>query len=242
MKGIRETIGRLATVLCSLDPRVSVFLVLVIGLQTWTLPPRGLALLGLGVVLVLTVLGAQDATKLRVARTYLALIAFWVVAQVILLVIQGASLAQGAVAGSILGGRLAILVSLGLILAMLASPRALGLALSWYSRPLLRKSAWKVALALALMVHFLPMVWTSIETTRSSISLRCPDLPWRKRATLIPQATIRALSQKTWEQTIAIAARRLDSADAWKATAKLNWWDLTVLCGLPLLVWSFSLL
>lgn len=242
MKGVRGTVGRLATALCSLDPRVSLFLVLVTGLQVWTIPPRGLALVGLGAVLLLTVLGAQDAIKLRVARTYFTLIAFWVAVQVLLQMIQGTPLAQGAFAGLILGVRLAILLSLGLILALLASPRALGLALSWYSRPLFRRSAWKVALALSLMVHFLPMVWASIETTRSSIALRCPDLPWRQRATLVPQATIRALSQKTWEQTIAIAARRLDSADAWKATAKLTWSDLTIVCGFPLLLWSLSLL
>jgi biotin transport system permease protein len=120
---------------------------------------------------------------------------------------------------------LATLFGLGLVLAATTSTRALGMAIGKLFRPVLGRNAWQVALALALMVHYLPLAWSTLSTIRSSIALRCPDLGWRRRVLLLPQAGIRTLAQTTWSQTLAVAARGLDGPEAWDHPMPLSWRD-----------------
>lgn len=137
-----------------------------------------------------------------------------------------AVLRQTAMEAALLGGRLCVLIGLGLLLALTTSPRQLGLALSWFLRPVLGKNAWKTALSLALMIHFLPLVQATFAQVKQTIKLRQPRRSRWERFLLVPQATLRLLAQKTWSQTVAVAARGLDSPEAWVPhfpPQPLNW-------------------
>ena len=135
-------------------------------------------------------------------------------------------LRQTAMDAALLGLRLCVLIGLGLLLALTTSPRQLGLALSWFLRPVLGKNAWKTALSLALMIHFLPLVQTTFAQVKQTIRLRQPKRSRWERVLLVTQATLRLLAQKTWSQTVAVAARGLDSPEAWVPhfpPQPLNW-------------------
>lgn len=124
-------------------------------------------------------------------------------------------LAHAARESALLGVRLTLLIGIGLALALAASPRALGLALVWLLRPVLGARAWQPALGVALMVHFLPMAQGTFTQVSRAADLRGP-LPLRRRAVLLPAAVLRILGQRTWTQTVAVAARGLDHPDAWQ--------------------------
>jgi biotin transport system permease protein len=128
---------------------------------------------------------------------------------------DGPLLAHAARESALLGTRLALLIGIGLALALAASPRALGLALVWLLRPVLGARAWQPALGVALMVHFLPMAQGTFTQISRAANLRGP-LPLRRRAVLLPAAVLRILGQRTWTQTVAVAARGLDRPEAWR--------------------------
>jgi biotin transport system permease protein len=114
------------------------------------------------------------------------------------------------------------LLLLGLVLALSSSARALGLAVAWAMRPFVgTERAWRIALALALMVHFLPTCLETMSQVREVVGLRCPDAGFFSRMRMIPQAVIRYLGQKTWNQTLAVASRGLENAAAWESD--FNW-------------------
>ena len=128
---------------------------------------------------------------------------------------DGPLLAHAARESALLGVRLALLIGIGLALALAASPRALGLALVWLLRPMLGARAWQPALGVALMIHFLPMAQGTFAQISRAADLSGP-LPLRRRAVLLPAAVLRILGQRTWTQTVAVAARGLDRPEAWQ--------------------------
>jgi biotin transport system permease protein len=118
---------------------------------------------------------------------------------------------------SLLGLRLAVLLLLGLCLSLAGSSRQYGLALTWALRPALGARAWKAGLALALLLHYLALCAETYGAVCATVRLRRPSGPAWRRALLTLQALLRVLGQKTWEQAVALAARRLDSPEAWTA-------------------------
>lgn len=231
---------RVAARIRALDPRVAILLAGVAGILTWQSGVVGLSIYALALVVLLGILSAPASIEAKVLRSYAVFVAFWLVLKLALDFLRDGIGAAALADAALLGFRLFVLLCVGLILTLLASPRALGLALAWYARPLLGRRAWRVALALSLMVHFLPMAWGVAATARETISRRCPELPWRRRALLLPQTTIRVLSQKTWEQTLAIAARGLDSAPAWSASSRWRAADVGVGVGITAALWALA--
>ncbi len=208
----------------SIDPRLKILLAGCFGVATWHVGPYALG--GYAFCLWLLCARADFFTRARwpMLRSYLWFVLFWALMKFALDCLPAtwpmylpnrAILRQAGLEAGLLAVRLCILIGLGLVLALTTSPRQLGLALSWFLRPVLGRNSWKTALSLALMIHFLPLTQSTIAQVRQAIRLRNPQRSRWQRFLLLPQATLRILAQKTWTQTVAVAARRLDSPAAW---------------------------
>lgn len=117
--------------------------------------------------------------------------------------------------GALITGRLLGAVGIGLALFLYCGPRGLCLAMTWYLRPLLGKRAWRVGLAAALVVHFLPMVFLLVHECTRQIRFRLPQANYFRRLGILARAVLRQLAQKTWSQSAALVARGLDTAQPW---------------------------
>ncbi len=219
------------------DPRLKLCVAFLLGPSLWVLglPVVGVCLLCLfGLVLSLAV---SQPLGVRMVRSLFFFVLFWVAVKAGLDAVSGLSAAQIATGAADLALRLAALLLLGLFLALSSSARALGLAVSWAVRPLVgREQAWRLALSLSLMIHFLPMCLGAIAQVRQTLSRRCPRCGFFQRMVVIPQAVIRSLGQKTWNQTLAVAGRGLDNPRAWEPAFSWTrhdsvWALLLVLCA-----------
>ncbi|MBF0531440.1 MAG: hypothetical protein HQK55_19650 [Deltaproteobacteria bacterium] len=199
------------------DPRLKIVLTILWGGLTWKAGPAGLIGCALILIGVLFLLRYRQAANPKIARTYFTFVLGWMSLKLILDLWAGIELSAAAANTGIFGLRLFVLLLLGLFLAQSTSPRRLGLALSWFLRPIAGRNSWKSALALALMVHFLPLIWQTMDRVKTTILLRAAHASWRQRQLLFLKATLRTLSHKTYQQAMAIAARGLDSPEMWVA-------------------------
>lgn len=197
------------------DPRLKIALGLMLAVLIWVAGPAGVAAyaLGLSVALMAARLGPVFGLAFK---SYLLFLGIWSGLKFLVGAINGLPVAVNLAGTGLLTARLYTLLALGLILSGSSSPRSLGLAVSWYLRPLGRWT-WQPALALALMIHFLPLVGQTFVQIRQAIGLRCHGLPAHQRLILLLQASLRALTQRTWDQTLALAGRGLDTPEAWQA-------------------------
>lgn len=210
MKGVAALAG-------SLDPRLKMAAALVLGPCLWKMHVGAAA--GFAVLLFLLAwpLSATQPSGSRMVRSLLLFVFFWVAFKAAVDGLTGVPVEEIGGDALQLSVRLTALVLLGLDLALSTSARALGLAVSWFIRPLVGgERAWRVALALALMIHFLPACLAALSDVREVAARRCPDAGFFRRMRIIPQAVIRNLGQKTWNQTLAVACRRLEGPDAWE--------------------------
>lgn len=210
-------IRRVAVFCRTLDPRLKLGMALVLGPLLWGMHPIGVV--GWGSVLLPVVWALSLAQPLgkKMIVSLLGFVVFWVGIKFLLDVVTGLPVSEVAVEALVLGVRLSVLLLLGLFLALSTSARSLGLAVSWVILPFAgRERAWKVALSLALMVHFLPLCLTTMTQVKQTLALRYPGCGFFKKMVIIPQAVIRALGQKTWNQTLAVACRGLENGDAWQ--------------------------
>ncbi|MFW6181739.1 MAG: archease, partial [Spirochaetota bacterium] len=102
-----------------------------------------------------------------------------------------------------LGSRILVVLLTGLCLARTTSARQMGRAMTGIMRPVLGARAWLPALALSLMIHFLPMTLATLRQTGQTVKVRCPGMSLHRRMVLLATASLRSLSRKTWNQTIA---------------------------------------
>lgn len=214
-----------ASLLKNADPRVTILVCGVLGVCAWQAGAVGVAVYGLGAAVACAALSREDRALLRDLRVAGVFVVFWMAVHFALDSLgwigeQGIipPLADRLGAAGLLGMRLAVLMAVGFALARSASPRRMGLALSWFLRPVLRGHAWRAALGLALMIHFLPLAREVLDRARLSVRLRAPRVSAWKRFLLVPQVALRALSRLTWSQAVAVAARGLDRPAAWQGT------------------------
>ncbi|MFH1137274.1 MAG: ABC transporter [Pseudomonadota bacterium] len=200
-----------------LDPRVKIGLGLLFGLLTWKVGAGGVLAFFLFFGGVLWSLQGGRREHRSTVRRYVLFVVFWAVLKLAVDLLSGVPWAAAAAQAGLLGLRLAAVLFIGLALAFSSSPRSLGLALAWLLRPLLGNKAWQAALALALMIHFMPLVWNAYDAAKKVADYRLPHLPARRRITLALQTAVRSLGRKTWDQTLALAARGLDDPAAWQA-------------------------
>lgn len=205
----------------SFDPRLKILLAVLLAVLAWRAGAAGLLLYlsGLGIVLLLALdRAAAGRGALRAGASFVLV---WALLKWGFDWLNGSPGFRALEEGALFGLRLAVLIGIGLALTATSSPRALGLAFAWFLRPLLRDRAWRAALALSLMLHYLPLTLRTLSTVRTTIRRRCPDLSLPRRLHLLAEASLRALSLKTWDQTLAVAARGLDRPEAWKG--RLHW-------------------
>ncbi|MFO7802680.1 MAG: energy-coupling factor transporter transmembrane component T [Desulfovermiculus sp.] len=138
----------------------------------------------------------------------------------------------------LLGGRLAVLVLVGVCLAALTSRVQVGLALSSLLRPLCGTKSWQAALSLALMIHFIPLALGTLQTVKRTLSLRGQDLSMKQRMHFFVTTVMRTLSRTTWDQTLALAVRGLEEEKAWQQSRPitLKEWAGAGVLGLSLVV------
>lgn len=209
---------RVAAFVRGLDPRLKVAAALVLGPSLWLLPLWLIAGVVPLLLLLLTCLAVSQPLGVKMLRSVLFFLLFWVLVKGGVDALSGVPVNVLLQSAGSLGLRLLGLIAVGLCLALSTSARSLGLAVSWAVQPFVgRERAWKLALSLALVVHFLPLCLATMAQVQETTSRRCPGFGFFRRMTVIPQAVLRGLGQKTWNQTLAIAGRGLEGADAWKA-------------------------
>lgn len=201
----------------SLDPRLKLATALLIGPGLWKVDVLAAAGCAVFLLAMGLFLAAGQPGGGKMVRSLLAFVFFWVAVKTVLDGVTGVPVEYMASDAAQLAVRLAALLMLGLCLALSTSARALGLAVAWAIRPFLgRERAWRIALSLSLMIHFLPVCLVTLSGVREAAARRCPEAGFFRRMRMIPQAVIRNLGQKTWNQTLAVACRGLDRAGAWE--------------------------
>ena len=225
----RSTLAHhLGHLLLQTDTRLLVPVLLISGIFVWKASLIGLAVyavLALLAFLSLSSVTQEAGSRLELLpgrsslRSFLLFVFIWMAVKGGLDAVGGMPAEEVLKGTAILGLRLAVLFTLGLSLCMAASTRKLGVALAWYLCPILRKNAWRAALAFTLMIHFIPMIFTTLSGVRQRLEYRFPGMPRRKQIVPVITATLRILSQKTWNQALAVAARDLDRSEAWAAPA-----------------------
>ena len=208
-------IAALAGTLEDADPRIKVLAAMVFGLLALRASVSGLLLFGVLQGFVLAAVTLRNPVNRSMAKAYILFVVVWMAVKFGLDLWTGLGWQKAALVSAELGLRLAVLLIIGLCLALATSPRSLGLALASLLRPVLRGRAWQTALSMALFVHFLPQVWQSIKTVQTAFAIRGLKLPWRRRVILMTQSLLRYWSQKAWRQTLALATRNLDGPGAW---------------------------
>lgn len=213
------------------DPRGKLFLGILLGALAWSVSLPVLGAYALFCILVLWCLPRSggvhsEAGPGSALRTYLFFVLFWMSLKWGMDMLSGQGALQALGPALILGARLAVLLLVGLVLAAAMSVRQMTMAVTWAARPVLRSRAWQAGLALSLMVHFLPLTWKTVSEVRRTIRVRVPQLSFRQRLTVVPVAVMRALAQKTWNQSLAIVARGMDRPQAWKVELSPSWAEM----------------
>ena len=222
---------RAAEGLRALDPRLKLAAALVLGPCLWKVHFASAAVCAFALLLLVSPLAASRPLGSRMVRSLFFFIFLWVVVKAVVDGTTGVPAEHIFFDAGQLAVRLASLVLLGLVLALSTSARALGLAVAWGVRPLVgRERAWRVALSLSLMVHFLPICLTTMAGARDVLDRRCPGAGFGVKVRIIPQAVIRNLGQKTWSQTLAVASRGLEGPEAWEADFRWSARDLVCAC------------
>ena len=137
--------------------------------------------------------------------------------------------------------RLALLMAFALSLTLHLSPHALGQAAVWFVAPLLRQNAWKPALSLALMVHYLPAIHNAAHAVRLAARVRgLPEHGFAYWKNALPHL-FRLLYNRTMQQAMAIASRRLDTNSAWLTLPPLARQETAMALGITLFFVAFTL-
>ncbi len=204
-------------ILVRLDPRIKILSTIVLSVLSWRSGIIGLGCYFFVLVALCYQLRSSLPGQRQVLKSYGWFLLLWSVAKVGVDLWSGLSVEVAVSGAGLLAFRLTCLLLAGLVLALSTSPRQLGMALTWFLRPVMGRRAWKGALAFALMVHFLPITWLTLAQVREAVNRRCPGLGLFRRMLLMGQCALRNLGQKTWNQTLAVACRRLDNQDAWQS-------------------------
>ena len=210
--------GRLAGV----DGRVVLLLALLFGALVWRAGMAANVLYAAFFAAVLASAGATAADAMRLVRWVAGFALVWGGVKLAVELASGAPLHEVVGTVALLVIRLVVLLLLGGAVSALVTPRALGLALAGVTRPVLGRRAWAVSLALLLMVHFIPRAVAAFEGARGALRVRRVALPRWRALLLVLEAGARNLAQMTWDQTLAVAARRLDAPEAWDERVPLR--------------------
>jgi biotin transport system permease protein len=198
------------------DPRLKLVVCLGLGPGLWLFEPVVVGVAGVFLLAAVLSLAAERPLGRDMVRSLAFFVLFWVGIKVGVEWVTGMAWQDAVADGLVLALRLAVLLLLGLGLALSSSARSLGLAVSWLLRPVIGpERGWRIALSLSLMVHFLPLCLSTLAQVKAAYGSRCPHCSLARRVVGIPLAVVRNLGQKTWNQTLAVAGRGLESPQAW---------------------------
>ncbi|MDR1827147.1 MAG: hypothetical protein LBR29_02315 [Methylobacteriaceae bacterium] len=204
-----------------LDIRALVLASAVAGFFVWVLPARPVLMLDAGFFAFLALQGGLSRLNGAAARTYIKFVVFWVAAKFLVDCIGADNTVGERLADAgVLALRLTGLALLGLIITGDSSPRALGQALSWFAKPLLREHSWKAALALSLMLTAMPRIGRTAANLNRTLRLRGTSLSIVRRFTLIALATLRIIAQEAESIAIAVMTRDLFRPEPWQTDGK----------------------
>ena len=213
-----EATRSIASPIASLDPRLKIVFTLAMGILVWRTGPMGLTVFVLSWLLLTTALFHGDPMWRGIARSCALFVLLWAGLKFLLeALVGGQPLLWSALESVSLGSRILVVLLTGLCLARTTSARQMGRAMTSIMRPVLGSWAWRPALALSLMIHFLPMTLATLRQTGQAVTVRCRGMSLHRRMVLLTTASLRSLSQKTWNQTIALASRDLDRSQPWEA-------------------------
>ncbi len=213
------------------DPRLKILLAAAAGLLVWRAEPVGLVvyLLAVGALLLRLERGGRSASA-GVARRGLSRAALfaggWALARGGVAVWEGGEDAvwtEAAHTAGVLGLRLLVLMSVGFLLAASGSARELARGAAGLLRPVLGAAAWRPALSLALMVHFLPAAVRVGERTRLAMRSRQVAGGVWTRWRLTAAAWVVGLAREADAQAMAVTARGLDRPEAWAWPEPFRW-------------------
>lgn len=220
--------------LASADGRIVLLLALALGVLVWRAGVAANLLYAASLGAVLASAGATARDAARLARWTATFALAWGAVKLVVDLASGVPAREAGAAVALLAVRLAVLLLLGAAVSALLTPRALGLALAGLAPRPLRRRTWTVALALLLMVHFVPRALAAFDGARAALRVRRVALPRWRALVVVLEAGARNLARMTWDQTLAVAARRLDGPEAWAEEVPFRAveWAAGVLLGL----------
>ena len=233
----RRARGPLATA----DGRVVLLLALLFGVLVWRAGVAANLLYAAFFGAVLATAGATARDAARLARGVAGFAVVWGAVKLAVDLAGGVPAREAGAGVALLAVRLAVLLLLGAALSALLTPRALGLALAGLTPRPLRGRTWTVSLALLLMVHFVPRALAAFEGARAALRVRRVELPRWRALVVVLEAGARNLARMTWDQTLAVAARRLDRPEAWVEPAPLRPAQWGLGCAVALLAGAAAL-
>lgn len=220
----------------SADPRLKALLALWLGIMTWQAALPGIVCYLAAVFGLAALFSSYRDRRVFRLRILIIPVFFWMLLKGGLEYLEREMLwPEIVLETSLLGGRLLVLLLLGLVLTWVTSRTRLGAAVNWFLAPVLGAKSWQVALALSLMIHFIPLTLRTLSQVQQSIRLRVAELPFVTRLFLWVRTVLRVLSHKTWDQALAVVARDLDNPGAWQdpgALRKKEWAIGLVLAGI----------
>lgn len=196
------------------DARVKIGLSIITGISVWQARPEVLAVLALAAALLTWIVAGSSLITRRQIGALVLFIGAWTGVKAAMEFI--AKNPDGLKQSLILGGRLSVLVLVGLGLAALTSRIQVGRAVTSLLRPVLGNRSWQGAMSLALMIHCIPLTMRTLHTVMQTIALRGYGLSLRKRLYFFVTTVMRCLSRTTMDQTVALAVRGLENERAWQ--------------------------
>lgn len=208
-----------------LDGRLLLIIALISGILIWQLPNLWITPFCAFWVILALISRSHRKVRPSILRGYALFFLFWVGLKIILdtigLLWQKSPLipetyAPVLIHAGVLGLRLITMGAVGIFIVGVTSARKLSIAFAWLLKPIMRKNAWKAALAMTLMLRFIPLTQRILRNSRTAVQLRCQSMSIWRRLSLLMGVSLSLLAKQTWVQTIAVASRGLDCPEAWE--------------------------
>jgi biotin transport system permease protein len=228
--------------LAGADGRIVLLLALLFGVLVWRAGLVANLLYAAFFAGAFASTGATARDAARIARVAAGFAVGWGAVKLAVDLASGVPARAAGAAVALLAVRLAVLLLLGAAVSALLTPRALGLALAGLTPRFLRGRVWTVSLALLLMIHFVPRALAAFEGARGALRVRRVALPRWRGLLVVLEAGARNLARMTWDQTLAVAARRLDGPEAWSEAAPLRVPECVVGAAVALLAGAAAVL
>ena len=229
-------VQRIRRLLRRTDTRLLLLLAALAGLAAWFVPWPWVGLLAPCAALLACVAYSLLPRGKTMLAAYGLFLLLWVAGRHSLELFETPGAFGPALQSSVVWGiRLAIMLGFALTVPLASTPVGIGRAVHWCLhsvaqprrriwslwplrkiRPSVERLAWQASLAMAVMLAFIPKTAATLAAQRTSLSMRCPNMPIHRRLHLLGLGVLRALSQETWDMSLSIASRGVYRAEPWQ--------------------------